>query len=96
MEVQHPERNRRRRPLVRRGCRGPPRPRSSKDQVFTAAIRQRSKNYYRAGILANSNGWLVDGTAGRHARIQLDFAEGLLVAGDVLLENREQRLGLLG
>ena len=37
----------------------------------------------------------VNGTGGMHARIQLNFAERILVLCDILLQNRQQGLGLL-
>ena len=38
---------------------------------------------------------LVDGAALRDLRIELDFAEGLLVVGHILLQHQGERLGLL-
>lgn len=32
---------------------------------------------------------------GRHTRVELDFTEGVFVAGDVLLQESQQSLGLL-
>ncbi len=45
--------------------------------------------------LTSADAVLVNLAAGSHARVKFDFAEGGFVAVDVLLQQSEQRLGLL-